>query len=282
VRLALLGLGGFAAASVLWLLGRSMFEAPILQRRNYRDVDVPVGAGILIVVAAIAVEALVRLVDVARDEAHLLETGARGWTLVAASGFGLLGLFDDLAAHGDDRGFRGHLRALAGGRLTTGGLKLGAGGLLALVLAAGRTPHSIGRTLLGGAVIALAANVGNLFDRAPGRTTKVALAAGIAVVAAASSAERPALAGMIVVLAAGAGLLAFDLGERLMLGDAGSNVLGAAVGLGVVLTCGATVQWVVLAVLVALNVASELVSFSRVIDRVSVLRALDRAGRRRA
>ena len=67
------------------------------------------------------------------------------------------------------------------------------------------------------------------------------------------------------MLGAGAGLLVPDLRERCMLGDAGANVLGAAVGLGVVLACSPGVRLVVLAVVVALNLASEVVSFSRVI-----------------
>jgi len=89
------------------------------------------------------------------------------------------------------------------------------------------------------------------------------------------------LTGAAVVVGAAAALLVDDLHERLMLGDTGANVLGAAVGLGVVLACSAGTRLVVLVVLVALNLASEVVSFSRVIDSVPPLRALDRAGRLR-
>ncbi|MEZ5178487.1 MAG: hypothetical protein R2746_09430 [Acidimicrobiales bacterium] len=68
-----------------------------------------------------------------------------------------------------------------------------------------------------------------------------------------------------------------DLREALMLGDAGANVLGAATG--VVLSTGWSPRWS-LVVLVALNAASEVVSFSRAIDSVAPLRAIDRLGRR--
>jgi UDP-N-acetylmuramyl pentapeptide phosphotransferase/UDP-N-acetylglucosamine-1-phosphate transferase len=67
-----------------------------------------------------------------------------------------------------------------------------------------------------------------------------------------------------------------------MLGDAGANVLGGVLGLAVVLECSRTTRNIVLVVLIALNLASELVSFSRVIDRVPPLRWLDRLGRRAA
>ena len=60
---------------------------------------------------------------------------ARPLVLFAAFGFGLLGFMDDVLGS-EDRGFRGHLRALAQGRLTTGMLKLIGGAAIALVLAA--------------------------------------------------------------------------------------------------------------------------------------------------
>jgi UDP-N-acetylmuramyl pentapeptide phosphotransferase/UDP-N-acetylglucosamine-1-phosphate transferase len=82
------------------------------------------------------------------------------------------------------------------------------------------------------------------------------------------------------VLGGAAGLLGDDLRERLMLGDTGANVLGAALGLAAVLELSSGPRWVVLAVLVALNVAAEVVSLSRVIDRTPPLRRLDRLGRR--
>jgi hypothetical protein len=120
------------------------------------------------------------------------------------------------------------------------------------------------------------ARLGNLFDRAPGRTVKVSLLGGAVVVALGAPAWE--LAGMALVLGAGVGLLVPELRERCMLGDTGSNVLGAAVGFGLVVAAGATGEWVALAIVVALNAASEVVSFTKVIDRTPPLRWLDRVG----
>ena len=53
-----------------------------------------------------------------------------------------------------------------------------------------------------------------------------------------------------------------------MVGDTGANALGAALGMGVVLTCSEEWRVVVLVALVVVNVASEWVSFSSVIDAV--------------
>jgi hypothetical protein len=55
----------------------------------------------------------------------------------------------------------------------------------------------------------------------------------------------------------------------------------AALGLGVVLACTARTRTIALVVVVALNLLSEAVSFSRLIDVIPPLRALDRWGSRR-
>jgi len=280
VTLVAFFLAGLVVAAVVWAGARTMYAAPVLQRTNVRGIDVPVAAGVVVVVSALAVEAVVAVAEVGWSTVEVAGEPSRTLALVLALGFGLLGAFDDIAADGDDRGFRGHLRAMARGRLSTGGLKLVAGGLLALVVVARAGATSLGELAVGAVLVALAANLGNLFDRAPGRTTKVAVLCGIVLVAVTPTDERELLVGTVLVLGAGAGLLVPDLREQLMLGDAGANVLGSVVGLGVVLTTDVLVQAIVAVVLLALNVASERVSFSKVIASTPPLRALDLLGRR--
>jgi UDP-N-acetylmuramyl pentapeptide phosphotransferase/UDP-N-acetylglucosamine-1-phosphate transferase len=82
-----------------------------------------------------------------------------------------------------------------------------------------------------------------------------------------------------VVVGAALALLLDDLQERVMLGDTGANPLGAVLGLGVVAAASPTTRSVVAVVLLVANLLSELVSFSRIIDAVPPLRAMDRAGR---
>jgi UDP-N-acetylmuramyl pentapeptide phosphotransferase/UDP-N-acetylglucosamine-1-phosphate transferase len=65
-----------------------------------------------------------------------------------------------------------------------------------------------------------------------------------------------------------------------MLGDTGGNVVGAVLGLGVVLGRGETTRDTALVILVVLTILAEVVSFSGGIDRVPPLRASDRAGTR--
>jgi hypothetical protein len=282
IALVAFAVGAAVSASLWAAMSRQLVAAAPLRRQNYRGHELPVAAGIVIVLTEILVGAAhlawVRAGGISADEA------TRGATILAvgAVGFGLIGLFDDLAGPdlaGPDlagtvatKGFRGHLRALAHGELTTGMVKLVWGVLIGFIV----SPGSIAGSVRGGLIIAAAANVANLFDRAPGRVIKVSLL-GAAVVAL-LGAPGWHLTGPMLVVGAGLGLLIPDLRERCMLGDTGANVLGAAVGFGVVIAAGPTGELIALAVLVALNALSEVLSFSRVIDRVPPLRMLDRLG----
>jgi UDP-GlcNAc:undecaprenyl-phosphate/decaprenyl-phosphate GlcNAc-1-phosphate transferase len=268
---------GLVAAAVLWVLSAGAFGGDVFRRENFRGRALPTAVGIIIALVVLATDAIVAVIAAAGAEPDAATVEGLRLTTFTALGFGLLGLLDDLGGAGESGGFAAHLRALAEGRLTTGAIKLFGGAAVAVVVVATREPDSIGRVLADGALVALAANLGNLFDRAPGRTIKVALVAFLVLVLAVG-AER-GLVGVALAVGAGAGLLTADLGERLMLGDAGANVLGAVLGLGVVLTCSPGVRTVVLVLVAALNLASEWVSFSRVIAAAPPLRAADRWGR---
>ncbi len=272
--------GGMAAGLAAWLALERLLDQPLLTRTNYRGAGVPVAGGVVLVVAVVAVGA----VHAACRAALLISdaNGARSLdrTVLAVLGFGFLGLLDDLVGGTSDpgaRGLAGHGRALRHGHVTTGVLKL-VGGILVAAVAVGSAERAgIDGWLRDVALVAAAANLANLLDRAPGRTLKVALVAVAVLVVAA--AEPALVTGPVVVAGAGAALLVPDLRERLMLGDSGANPIGAAVGVGVVLTCSPATRLVVLVVLVVLTVLSDRVSFTSVINRTPPLRALDRVGR---
>jgi hypothetical protein len=272
---------GFLAGRLLWVLLRPTMEQPLFVRPNYRGVEVVVAAGLVLPLTAFVVEAG-RAVAGAAGWGDPGLSPARVGVLLAVGGLALLGLFDDLAGTGGARGFRGHLVSVFQGRLTTGGAKLFGGLAVAAVAVAASSPDSsssAGRFLADSAVVALAANLGNLFDRAPGRVGKVGLVC-FAVLVLATRAAAP-LGPVALVLGALGALLLDDLHERLMLGDTGANVVGGALGLGLVLSCPPSTRVVALVVLAGLNLVSELVSFSRVIGAVPPLRALDLWGRPR-
>lgn len=201
----------------------------------------------------------------------------RGAALVAGAAAGTAGVYDDLVGSRPeqqvDKGFRGHLAALRSGRLSSGLVKLagiGAAGLLAARAVTNRPAD----TLVTAGVIAGTANLVNLLDLRPGRALKAGLLLG-----------TPLLPGPAGGLAAGpvgaaVALLPDDLGERVMLGDAGANALGAVLGLRIALAGGPRWRVGLLGGLVALTAASEKVSFTRVIEATPVLREVDGLGRR--
>ena len=276
----LLLLGGFVAALVLERAAAEVLAAPALRRRNYRDHELATAGGLVIVLAVLVVEAArTALADFGVGE-ELSDSLLRSMVLFACFAFAFLGLVDDLLGGDGDRGFTGHLRALAQGRLTTGAMKLFGGGVVAIVLTAAPGEVSGRRLLADAALVALAGNLGNLLDRAPGRTIKVGLVCYVPIALAAGT--SPVGLAVASVVGAAAGLLRADLAERLMLGDTGANLLGAVLGLAVVLETSRGVRTVVLVVLVLLNALAERVSFSRVIDATPELRHLDRLGSRRA
>ncbi|MGH3023679.1 MAG: glycosyltransferase [Gaiellaceae bacterium] len=172
--------------------------------------------------------------------------GDPGITLVM-----LIGFADDVYG-GVERGFRAHLRA----RRTTGVLKLAGIPLVGLL----RT-----RSLSGALLFALSANLLNQLDTKPGRCLKAyLLAAG----------PLRAPIGLAVLL------LPYDLRERAMLGDAGSNALGAMLGLKSVERLHGPGRWAAIGALAGLTLLGERTSLGRLIERTPGLRALDRLGRR--
>jgi UDP-GlcNAc:undecaprenyl-phosphate/decaprenyl-phosphate GlcNAc-1-phosphate transferase len=266
---------GLVGGALGWSLLRETFAAPLFQRTNVRGAEVPVAVGVLLPVVLVAAAALLVFAEtLGWVDVH---DGALRTTVLAATGFGLLGLLDDLGGDAASKGFAGHLRALGQRRLTTGAVKLFGGGAVALLVASPASTERPARLLADAALIALAANLANLLDRAPGRVAKAALVAAVPIALVAGVDDR--LVGPAVVIAATAALLWHDLRERLMLGDTGANVLGATLGLAVVLTTSPSSRSIVLFVVLGLNLLSEKVSFSRVIDRTPPLRALDRLGR---
>ncbi len=267
---------GVMGGAVCWRMFRTAFDQPLFDRINVRGSTVPVAVGVILPIVLVAAAAMLVLAE--SFEFLDVRIDALAITVAGATGFGLLGLLDDLAGDGSSRGFAGHLMALRRGVLTTGAVKLFGGGAVAILIASATSVDEPGRLLADAALIALSANLANLLDRAPGRVTKASLVAAIPIAAAAGFDGR--LVGAVIVFGAAVALLADDLGERLMLGDTGANVLGGTLGLAVVLTTSPLTRTITLVIVAALNLLSERVSFSRVIDATPPLRWFDQLGRR--
>jgi hypothetical protein len=178
-----------------------------------------------------------------------------GWKLGVTNGpavaaVAALGLADDLWS-GPERGFRAHLRS----GHTTGVLKLVGIPLVGLLAT---------RRVSGALLVGLAANALNQLDTRPGRALKAYLATAVAV-------DAPL--GVAVLL------LPYDLREMAMLGDAGSNALGALLGLNSVKRFTGRGQWVAIGALAGFTILGERTSIGSFIERTPGLAWLDRLGR---
>jgi UDP-N-acetylmuramyl pentapeptide phosphotransferase/UDP-N-acetylglucosamine-1-phosphate transferase len=274
-----LAISFLVAAVVAPPLVRSLRENGFA-RDNYRGAQAAFPAGIAIpVVALLALIPLALLAEVADVDA--LALGVPG-ALIYVLGVALLGLLDDLV--GSDmpaRGWRGHARAAARGGLTTGAIKAAGSLGLALFVMSGSilsgADRSTGDYLLDVAVLVVATNLFNLLDLRPGRSIKALalLGAGLTI----GSLDVDPLWTVGLFLGPILVLLPLDLREVGMLGDTGSNAIGAVAGLWLVLALDTTGGLVALAVMAAVTVYGEFRSIAAVIDRTPGLRHLDSLGR---
>jgi UDP-N-acetylmuramyl pentapeptide phosphotransferase/UDP-N-acetylglucosamine-1-phosphate transferase len=263
-------------------------------RPNHRGAAVDLRGGLAVMTGLLAAAARAR------------PAGRGAWGGVAAiSAAGVAGFADDLAGDALAKGLRGHLRELARGRVTTGFAKLALITAGAAVFAAGEEFGAAGARGAGGArgpggvgaaghgrpaarlagqlwragvdtvLVAGAANLANLLDLRPGRALKAA-GAPAALIAARGGPGAQLAAGVVGTVLAAAPA---DLTERVMLGDTGANALGAAVGVAAARSLRPGPRAVAALAVAGLTLASEKVSFSRVIAGDPVLRRIDSCGR---
>ncbi len=248
-------------------------------RRNYRARDLPCPFGIVIVAAATLALVPVLLIERLGHTAVLYPEVAVP-VGVYVLGVACLGLIDDM--FGDrpgatvTRGWRGHAGATLRGELSTGALKAGGSVGLAL-LAIASLDLAVGRWLLAVAVLVLATNALNLLDLRPGRAIKTLVVLGAGLTIGTGDLRTLWTLGIFAGPALAVGW--WDLRERALLGDTGSNLLGALAGLWLVLSLGQTGQLIALGILVALNLYGELHSISEFVEKVPLLRRLDSIGR---
>jgi len=249
-----------------------------LVRENYRGalLAFPLGA-VLATAALVALAPLAFLDD--RGDLDLLEPDLRRW-LPYLLGIAFLGFLDDALGRGEaaatPRGWRGHWAALRSGTLSTGAIKAIGALALAAYVVSGRGLEDW-RYLADVVLLILTTNLFNLLDLRPGRAEKalVLLAAGLCL-GAWTLAPLELLGIFVGPVIVGAWL---TLGERAMLGDTGSNLIGAIAGVWLLTVLGADARLIALAAVLALTIYGEIRSISATIDSVPPLRWLDSLGR---
>lgn len=311
-QLPVVGAGIGVCAGLGYVLRRKRIKASQWERTNFHGVTVSLRGGVAMAGAAVASAAVASALS---DQPRAALGGA-----VAALGGGLAGYIDDVDQGAHDggkvaKGLKGHLGALAHGQVTTGVIKIagiGASALAASALVGSKATSVSGKAAdlaLNTVLIAGTANLANLLDLRPGRALKatVLVAAPLsyfscaavktpawetsATASGAVASETPAApasasgASAQRLLASGLNAAAItalveDLQETTMLGDTGANAAGALLGTSLAandswkLRLGATLG------VVGLILASEKVSFSKVIAANPALNWLDQLWRR--
>jgi UDP-GlcNAc:undecaprenyl-phosphate/decaprenyl-phosphate GlcNAc-1-phosphate transferase len=277
VRLSGLVLSAALAALLLspWI---SDMLASGLARENYRRRRAAFPAGALLIACSLLALAPLAVLD-DRAGLDLLDPELRRW-IVYVLGVAMLGLLDDALGRGSDadapRGWRGHARAVLARRFSAGAVKAVGALALAAYVTSGRGREGL-EYVADLALLLLATNLFNLLDLRPGRVEKAfaLLLAGVCL--GAWTAVPLELLGIFIgPVLVGA---AFTLRERAMLGDTGSNLVGALAGISLLVALDDQARLIALALVAALTAYGEFRSISATIDRVPPLRALDSIGR---
>jgi UDP-GlcNAc:undecaprenyl-phosphate/decaprenyl-phosphate GlcNAc-1-phosphate transferase len=257
---------------------RGLREAGLV-RENYRGASLafPLGA-VLATVALVALAPLAVLND--RADLDLLDPELRRW-LPYLLGIAFLGFLDDALGQGGAeasvRGWRGHWRALREGTLSTGAIKAIGALALAAYVVSGRGLESW-RYVADVVLLILATNLFNLLDLRPGRAEKALALLGVGLCLGAWTLAPIELLGIFAgPVLVGAWL---TLRERAMLGDTGSNLIGAIAGVWLLTILGGEGRLIALAIVLGITIYGELRSISAMVETVPPLRWLDSLGRR--
>jgi UDP-GlcNAc:undecaprenyl-phosphate/decaprenyl-phosphate GlcNAc-1-phosphate transferase len=256
---------------------RGLAEAGLV-RENYRGawLAFPLGA-VLATAALVALAPLAFLND--RADLELLDPELRRW-IPYVIGVAFLGFLDDSLGGGEaggaPRGWRGHARALSEGRLSTGAIKAIGAVALAAYVVSGQGLESW-HYLADVALLILTTNLFNLLDLRPGRAEKGLVLMGAGLCLGAWTLAPVELLGIF----AGPVLIGawLTLRERAMLGDTGSNLVGAIAGVWLLTTLDGTGRLITLGVVVVITIYGEMRSLSATIESVPPLRWLDSLGR---
>lgn len=303
-QLPVVGAGIGVCAGLGYVLRRKRIKASQWERTNFHGVTVSLRGGVAMAGAAVASAAVASALS---DQPRAALGG-----VVASLGGGLAGYIDDVDQGAHDggkvaKGLKGHLGALAHGQVTTGVIKIAGIGASALAASAlvGSKATSVGGKVADLAVntvlIAGTANLANLLDLRPGRALKATVlvaaplsyfscaaaktpASGASGAASATPVSPASPASAQRLLASGLNAAAItalveDLQETTMLGDTGANAAGALLGTSLAANDSWKLRLGTALGVVGLILASEKVSFSKVIAANPALNWLDQLWR---
>jgi len=274
------GAAALVTASVLVQAWQDLARRVGLVQENYRGKDVATGVGValllplgLLVFALVASDVLIPRQAVS-----------------AVAGLALLtvgGIVDDIAGlrgDQDPKGWAGHFGMLARtGRMSAGVWKVAFGTSAGLVVAFGFGAQGMFEIGTNALLVPLAANTANLLDLRPGRAAKAVIILLAAVTLIGWFELGPNrisfLVTALVTIAVVTLYARADMLELIMLGDAGANLLGGFSAIYMIFAASPRFRLSMLVLFTLMQIASERISMSVVIQNVPLLRLVDSLGR---
>ena len=235
-------------------------------RQNFRGELIPQSGGVVFLLVMLLVAPLI-----------LIFSRGSYWFLFysGVSTMTFLGIIDDFLGDARAKGLKGHFKKLIfEHELTTGALKAIGGAFLALMLT---VKEPFWYFIVDFLLIGLGINFMNLFDLRPGRAGKVFILIGLII--GISYFNYPAVTFLFLALGIISAYLPLDLKARVMMGDAGSNVLGFILGYSGVLLFSFKVIVGVVVFLILFHLFTEKYSLTEIIKNNRVLSYLDELGR---
>lgn len=266
-----------------WLRGRIhgfLVDHNVLLR-NYKGEMIPVGYGIYLWVMAMLF-GLLHLIWMRTASTGMENTQPTSFMILCCSAVFILGWLDDTIGHSEPKGLTGHLKVLLEEkRWTTGMLKAAGIGFIA-IWAALHFNAPWWMIVFQILLISLSSNFINLLDVRPGRAMKGFWLLALVLLAAAYMPGSSGHSIWTILLPFMIGtlfLFPLDLQAKGMLGDAGANLLGFAIGYGAAATSPYWVQLILLALFIMLHWYAERYSLTQTIENIECLRVFDRWGR---
>ena len=235
--------------------------------KNYQGKEIPSIMGISLIFSVVVVATIWLALQGGRDSTFI-------YIVFGCAFMGLVGTIDDVIGNHQSKGFKGHILYFLKGKVTTGVLKM----LAAAVVAGSMSiliSNSMIEILINFLLISLVTNFINLLDTRPGRAMK-----GFLLITILSILTRQFLNVHAIVVGAVLAYWPIDLSAKGMLGDTGANFLGIVLGISLAMQNNMWMKGIYVLIFLLLNLASEKVSFSKVIEQNAALRFLDDIGRR--
>lgn len=257
---------------VVKMVSRAGFVRP-----NYRNEDIPVATGFIFVLISLISIMVIYLSGYLKAQNTLI-------FLLAISGMSFLGLMDDFLGSRNASGLKGHfIKLVRDHEITTGAIKAIFGGIMALLISiiVQTDKHQSldwSIILINTLIIALATNSVNLLDLRPGRAAKGFFLG--ALILAIFGYNKTEINYLYVILGCVLAYIPYDLKAQVMMGDAGSNVLGITLGLTSVWVLNYNAKISLLIFLLLFHLLTERFSLTAIIEKNSLLKFFDMLGRK--